>query len=695
MWPKITLAILAVLLSKGGLAEAAPHPLEIESNSQPMLGSGNGQPWAMESTLPVETWPSSNSLQPGPSFGNPAPLQHGKNQAGSDLDSIIQPQNWPTPNPESKLVQNQPSTPAPAVPSSPLLPPTMVPRPPLQDAAYGLLGWETATPIGKDRLLIQFGGSSFNNPKDFRNATSPNRSNDAHLDLVYGISNDFQITASLSGKDDTIFQDLVNNGSQIQVISNIIPLQAKWRFYNGDRLQVSTVLGVEFPDPVAALFFRSGKSILYSQPAANGNGQDSIFVQDTSIVLGLGLPISYQATENLRLHLNPRVGFFPSQLGVTTTTGDPNGIVNGGIGFNGTQLKYHGTVFGIGLGASYSLSPKLQIAADFTPILAGTNSIDRANGNSLLTARPVWNMGLQYTPNDRSTLGLYATNRFSATTSGPSNLLVQPGNDFAVGLNVSYLTGNTGEAPGEKRSTYPNQSAFWAGAGGYPSTTLPSNSILYQLGLGNREQFNLGVRYGLTDDLELAISYNNANRLEMPVETSLMGRWGLVPDRGQEGISGALGLGLLRIETPGSDTQLGYSLYAETPISYRLPGGKLSVQATPKLIIPAQFQGVPRTLAVSLGADYQIFSNTQLFGSITPSIFGDNQLVTGNTLAFRGSTPVYNLGMRQLFPSGNSTYGVELYYTNGAGSTGYQSTSALPNGDTQFGLRFSILNGTP
>jgi hypothetical protein len=60
-----------------------------------------------------------------------------------------------------------------------------------------------------------------------------------------------------------------------------------------------------------------------------------------------------------------------------------------------------------------------------------------------------------------------------------------------------------------------------------------------------------------------------------------------------------------------------------------------------------------------------------------------------------GSTPVYNLGIRQLFPNGNSTYGVELYYTNGAGSTGYQSVSALPNGDSQFGIRFSLLNGTP
>lgn len=195
------------------------------------------------------------------------------------------------------------------------------------------------------------------------------------------------------------------------------------------------------------------------------------------------------------------------------------------------------------------------------------------------------------------------------------------------------------------------------------------------------------------DDLEVAISHNNTGRREMAIETSLMGRWGLLPDQGQDGFSGALGLGLIRIDGPG--LELGYSLYAETPISYRLPGGKLSLQATPKIVIPAQFQNVPRTLALSLGANYQVLDNTQVFGSVTPSIFGSNQLVAGNSLAFQGSTPVYDLGIRQLFPSGNSTYGVEVYYGNGAGSTGYQSMSALPNGDTQFGVRLSILNGTP
>jgi hypothetical protein len=694
MLPKVTVATLALFIFWGNLADAAPNPLEIEDNPEPLSTSR-----VTEDNASLDGWRASssstkarNTPQPVLSLSNAVPIQKEGEETGKNPEYSNNIQQQPKHNKNVRLGHNESKAPIPTL-NAQAIPHTMGDRPPLQDAAYGLMGSETATPIGQDRLLIQFGGSSFNNPNDFRNATKPNRSNDAHLDFVYGISKDFQLNASLSGKDDTIFQGLVNSGSQLQIISNVIPVQAKWRFHNSDRLQAATVVGLEAPNPFAALFFRSGKSVSYSQPNAAGTGVDSILAEDRSFAFGVGVPISYQATDHLRLHLNPRVGFFPSQLAVTSTTGNPTAIQNAGIGFNGQDLKYYGTVFGVGLGASYALSPNLQVAADFTPILAGTNSIDRANGNSLLTARPVWNVGLQYTPNNRTALGLYATNRYGATSTGPSNLLVQPGGDWAVGANVTYLQGNTGQEQETRRATYPQKAAFWGGAGGYPSTTLPSSSILYQLGVGSQRQVNPTIRYGLMDDLEVAISHNNTSRREMAIETSLMGRWGLLPDRGQDGFSGALGLGLIRIDGPG--LELGYSLYAETPISYRLPGGKLSLQATPKIVIPAQFQNVPRTLALSLGANYQVFDNTQVFGSVTPSIFGSNQLVAGNSLAFQGSTPVYNLGIRQLFPSGNSTYGVEVYYGNGAGSTGYQSMSALPNGDTQFGVRLSILNGTP
>jgi hypothetical protein len=573
--------------------------------------------------------------------------------------------------------------------------PDPVRKSPVKDQPFRLFGWETAKPIGQDQLLLQFGGTSFNNPYDFRGGVGGqiNRGNDAYLDFVYGIGNDAQVSVSLAGKDDTIFADLVKKNSQLQILNNTIPIQAKWRYLNQERWQAAVVAGAEFPMPFSTLFFRPRRSIDYSQPSATGTGIDRIFAPNDAVVLGVGLPVSYQATDNLALHFNPRVSLFPRQLTVTEINGDPNAIKNAGIGFDGQNLDYHGTVAGVGVGVSYNFSPQVQVAADFTQILAGSNTIEQTNNGSLLVTRPVWNAGIQYAPNNRTALALYVTNRYSPTSASPSNLLAQPGGDYGFGLNVTYLPDFVGNLPGETRTSYPSTSAFLNGPTGFPSTTLPRNTVLYQVGVGGQGQVNPTMRVGLTDDFEVAATHNNTNRREMPIETSLFGRWGLLPDRGEPGLSGILGLGLTRID--GQDLQLGYSLYADVPLSYRLPGNQWIFHATPKLVVPAQFQGVPKILALSLGLTWQVNEKTQLFGGITPSLIGANQLVAGNTLAMNGSLPVYNFGVRQLFPMGNSTYGIELYYTNGAGSTGYQAVSALPNGDSQFGVRFSLLNGVP
>jgi hypothetical protein len=601
-------------------------------------------------------------------------------------------------DPEGKIIGQsvEPTTPQNSPEPTPIQP-TNAPlkKSPLNDSPFRLFGWETAQPIGKDQLLLQFGGTSFNNPYDFRGGTGTqiNRGNDAYLDFIYGVGDNAQVSVSLAGKDDTIFGGLVRPNSQLQIINNTIPVEAKWRFYNQERWQGAVVAGVEFPMPFSTLFFRPNRSIEYSQLAANGIDTDRIFAPNNSVIFGVGLPISYQASENLSLHLNPRLSIFPSKLAVTGITGDPNAIKNAGIGFDGQSLDYYGTVAGVGVGVNYAISPKVQISADVTQILVGKNSIGSASSGSILTTRPVWNAGIQYSPNSRTALGLYATNRFNPTSASPTNLLAQPGGDYGFGLSVTYLPDFAGNFTGDTRTSYPSSNAFWSTGAGFPSTTLPGNSILYQVGVGSQGQVNPSVRVGLTDDFEVAVTHNNTNRREMPIETSLVGRWGLLPDRGQPGFSGALDLGLTRID--GKDLQLGYSLYLDTPIAYRLPGNSLTLNATPKLVIPAQFQGVPKILALALGATWQVTDNTQVFGGITPSLIGANQLVAGNTLAMSGSTPVYNLGVRQLFPTGNSTYGVELYYTNSAGSSGYQAVSALPNGDSQFGVRFSLLNGTP
>jgi hypothetical protein len=604
----------------------------------------------------------------------------------------------PEENPQSKQLAQQPTTvPSNSSPIEPVANPVnrSTRKSPVRGEPFRLFGWETAQPIGKDQLFLEFGGTTFNNPYDFRGGApgQTNRSNDAHLDVVYGITPDTQLSIGLSGKDDTVFSNLVRNNSEIQVISNTIPVQAKWRFYNSDRLQTAVVAGVEFSNPFSALFFRANREIAYSQLAANGVDRDRILASNNAPVFGIGFPVSYKASDNLSLHFNPRISVFPSKLRVTETKGDPTAIQNAGIGFDGQNLDYFGTVVGLGVGANYALSPSLQVAADYTQIVAGRNSIDQATNNSLLGTRPVWSAGVRYSPNERTAIGLSVTNRFNATSASPSNLLAQPGGDYGFGLSVAYVPDFPGEFSGTKRQTYPKPGAFNGPGNGFPSTTLPSSGTMYQLGFGPNGTVSPTFRYGLADDFEVAVTHSNSARREMAIETGVYGRWGLIPDEGKPGFAGALDLGLVRVD--GQDLLLGYSLYADAPLSYRLPGNKLTLQATPKVIIPAQFQGVPKNLSVSLGATWQVAENTQIFGNIAPPIIGDNQLVAGKSFAMSGRTPVYGLGIRQLFPNGNSTYGVELYYTNAAGSNGFQAVSALPNGDTQVGVKFSILNGTP
>jgi hypothetical protein len=604
----------------------------------------------------------------------------------------------PEANQQNKQLVQQPAVvPENPAPAEPIISPVnqSTRKSPVRGEPFRLFGWETAQPIGKDQLFLEFGGTTFNNPYDYRGGApgQTNRSNDAHLDVVYGITPDTQLSIGLSGKDDTVFSNLVRDNSEIQIINNTIPVQAKWRFYNRDRLQTAVVAGVEFSNPFSALFFRANREIEYSQLAANGVDRDRILASNNAPVFGIGLPVSYQATDNLSIHFNPRISVFPSKLRVNETKGNPTAIQNAGIGFDGQNLDYFGTVVGLGVGANYALSPSLQVAADYTQIVAGRNTIDQATNNSLLSTRPVWSAGIRYSPNERTAIGLSITNRFNATSASPSNLLAQPGGDYGFGLSVAYVPDFPGEFSGNTRKTYPQPGVFNGPGNGFPSTTLPGGSTMYQLGFGPNGTVSPTFRYGLADDFEVAVTHSNSARREMAIETGAYARWGLLPDEGKPGFSGALDLGLVRVD--GEDLLLGYSLYADAPISYRLPGNKLTLHATPKVIIPAQFQGVPKNLSVSLGATWQVTDNTQIFGSIAPPLIGDNQLVAGKSFAMSGRTPVYGLGVRQLFPSGNSTYGVELYYTNAAGSNGFQAVSALPGGDTQIGVKFSVLNGTP
>jgi len=574
---------------------------------------------------------------------------------------------------------------------------------PLERPMTRLFGFETANPLQQGELVLQAGAISFNNPNDFREVLGldENRSNDAFVGIDYGVTDTLQFSLGLAGKDDTRFSDLVREQSALQFIYGIIPAQIKWQVYRNERLKAAVVGGAEFAAPFGPLFFTGGRQVTFSTPTNPLDPNRNEFrAEDDSVYFSLAAPVSYQLTKQASFHLNPQVSFFPDSIPASQTRGNLAPLLGANVGFNGTRLDYYGTVVGLGLGFNYSFNPRIQFAADITPILAGSNSAGSGEENSLFVNRPVWNVGLRFAPNSRVGTSLYFSNRFGPTAAAPSNLLAQPGGDWGVGLDFTYLPDLTGNYRIEKRTTYPEPQAFLPQPTGFPSTTLPINSTLYQLAFGSNARVNPAVRIGLLDDLELAFNFSYANNTEeIPIEVSAFGRLALVPDKGRE-FSAAVDIGLTRIDATNRDLDINtFFLYADLPLSYRLQNSGLNFTLTPKLIVPAQFQQLDNIFALTLGASWNLASNTQLMAQFTPILLGDNQLqdsrLPGQEIGLNGKTALYNLGIRQLFPTGNSLYAVDLYLGNSVGDYGFQGISALPNSGTQVGIRFNVLNGVP
>ncbi len=590
-------------------------------------------------------------------------------------------------------------------------PPAVTTRPsPLERPPTRLFGFETGNSLLQQELVLQFGGVTFNNPDDFRDVLfgDSNRSNDAFVRIDYGITDNLQVTLGLAGKDDTIFSNLVGDQTSLQSIYGIIPAQIKWEVYDRDRFNAAVVGGVEFAAPFGPLFFTGGREITFTTSANPFDPNRSEFVaEDDAVYFSLATPVSYQLNERASFHLNPQVSFFPGSISARQTQGDLASLTGAGVGFDGDQLDYYGTVFGIGFGFNYSLTPRIQFAADVTPVLTGLNSVGSGGDNSLFVARPVWSAGFKFAANSRIGANLYVTNRFGPIASAPSNLLAQPGGDWGVGLDFTYLPDLTGSYEIENRATYPEPEAFLSPMNGFPSTTLPINSVLYQLAFGSNLRINPSVRIGLLDDLELAINFSYAdNTEEIPIEGSIFGRLALLPDTGRA-FSAAIDLGLTRIAATNRDLDPNtFLLQADLPVTYRLADLGLSFTATPKVLVPAQFQGLDNIFGLTLGATWSPFRNTQsllrntqFLAQVTPVLLGDNQLqessLPGQQIPLQGKTPIYNVGVRQLFPTGNSLYALDLYVGNSVGDYGLQGISALPDGDVQVGVRFNVLNGVP
>lgn len=577
-------------------------------------------------------------------------------------------------------------------------------RSPLERPMTRLFGFETATPLKQGELVLSAGGSSFDNPQDFRIvfSSATNRSNDIRFGLDYGISDQLQLSFGAEGKDDTIFANLVAADSGVSVIYQGLPAQVKWQLHEGEKLSSALIFSAQFPaNTVPGNIINQFLSVNPSSRkiilALDRNVNNAILAEDSSVYFSLAAPVTYQWSPRIRLHVNPQVSVFPERIPVTNLRGNVEKLVNAGIGFDGKSLKYFGTIVGLGLGLDYDISTVFQFSADVTHILSGANTLASGGKDSLFVPKSVWNAGVRWTPNSRLGINLYLTNRFGSLTASPANLLVQPGGDSGIALDFIYLPDLIRKYSIVKRDTYPEPSAFLSGLNGFPSTTLPLDGVAYELAYGSKARFTQMARWGVSDDLELVTYRDTVSNDTFPIEVGLLGRLALVGDRGRPGVTAALSAGALGFERTNGATDV--ALYADLPVNYRARSLTYSLGFTPKLLVPTKASGRGNTLGITLDGRWNLSATTQLLGSYTSILSGENQLLSGKigepAQKPAGNVSLYSLGIRQIFQTDNSLYALDVYVGNTAGSYAQQGLLALPNGESQVGLRLSILNGIP
>lgn len=544
---------------------------------------------------------------------------------------------------------------------------------PLERPQYRLFGFETGSSLRQNELVLRTGTTI----RPSKSCSDREISCNIRLGLDYGILDELQLSFDISTYDTATLRGLLGGNSEVGFSYDSISTQLKWQAFSNDLISFAPTVGLEFGPH---------RSVSFS-PA---NTSSRVEADDSSVFVSVGLPVSINVGDKNRFHINPQVGFFPDSLSDVDIEGDPGDLV-GSNGFDGDSLDYYGTVVGIGLGFDRDLSQFFKFAADYTVIAAGSNSLGNGS-DSLFVPRGVWNAGIRWTPNSRASFDIYATNRFGPSAAAPSNLLVQPDGDIGLGIDFSFLPDIGNEFPLEIRNRYPATSHFFASATGFPSTTLPIDSVLYEAVFGSPGRVAGTVRYGLLDDLELVALGSSNGTDQFQSEAGALFRYALLRDLGDREVSSALSLG---VQNLFGNPEV--ALYSDVPTAFPLFNDRLKFTVAPKGALPLQGDSFDALAGVSTGLNLSVAKRTQLWGQWTP-IFGENRLEKGSSdefAEFNGNRQLYSVGVRQLFPSGNSTYALDVFFTNSAGEYGAQGLTGLPEGDTRVGARVSILNGVP
>lgn len=223
-----------------------------------------------------------------------------------------------------------------------------------------------------------------------------------------GVSDRLQVGLNVFYFDDNLSDKINGQGEAsygpLYQTGSIAP-QVKYQIVKNETLSVSAAASVEV--------FR-----LFTDPGLFNNSNRS---QGTYFVGGaVQVPVSYQVTPTLQVHLTPGFSFLPE-----TVQGD----------------DYYGTSFNVGAGISWQPIRAIALFGDVNyPIGPGGNAVRASDGS--IENELVWSAGLRVS--QPRTFGIvvgfdvYATNAFGTTLATRSLSLVPGSGQVSLGANLFF-----------------------------------------------------------------------------------------------------------------------------------------------------------------------------------------------------------------------------------------------------------------
>ncbi|NJM49071.1 MAG: hypothetical protein HC860_25295, partial [Alkalinema sp. RU_4_3] len=456
----------------------------------------------------------------------------------------------------------------------------------------------------------------------------------------WAVSDRLQFGVTTQVYDDPPYENVLGKGPNLTFAS--LAGSAKYQLKKNDKFAMSLMGAVEQ--------FYSSNAWLFqvSPPGYEGERATS------KIVGSIQVPMTFQTSKSLQLHLTPGIFFFPD----TVKTADA-----------------YGTFVNLGFGASWKPGDRLTLSANGNlPIGPGGNATRPDDGST--TKRFVWSLGAEVAVTPRFAVTAYASNAWGVTPT-TSVLAFQPeGQRLVLGANLKYVFDRAGRYAGTFREgplvkPSDRDKAFRVeGLTLSSASTIPVDAVRVTAGATSGSSRHLGVTYGLASNLQLDLYFDRYS------EGGLEGRFG-----GGTELKGGIGLKLQLMDHVQGDPisaslrVLGYrdfralrkadkstegfgvgTLGVELPLLFQF-SEKTAFYAVPKLAA----NGAERRYGIGIGANYNWTKNWQAIAEVTPVFIkgGDRDLT-------------WALGLRYFNP--NKRLGGDLFVSN---SIGFQGLGAM------------------